>query len=192
MLRFVSRRVIWAIPTLFIVTFLVFVAIRVGTDPVKAYARANSHVTPAQIAQFKEKNGLDGLDLPAVLHVAGPLRHAVTGACSIVGQSPRVADAEARDGQHHRPRAVRLGHRHHDRAGHRHPVARCKQHSAFDNGASAGAFVGLSIPPYISAILLQMLFAVYLTQWLGLSRVRCCRRRGSTRPATRASTRCCG
>ena len=34
MLRFVVRRLIWAVPTLLIVTFLVFVAIRIGTDPV--------------------------------------------------------------------------------------------------------------------------------------------------------------
>ena len=38
----------------------------------------------------------------------------------------------------------------------------------FDNGASTGAFIGLSIPPFVSAILLQMLFAVYSPEWLGL------------------------
>jgi len=43
-----------------IVTFLVFVAIRVGTDPVAAYKRANSHVTTEQVAKFKDKNGLNG------------------------------------------------------------------------------------------------------------------------------------
>ena len=40
MMRFISKRLFWAIPTLLIVTFLVFVAIRVGTDPVAAYKRA--------------------------------------------------------------------------------------------------------------------------------------------------------
>ncbi len=30
MLRFVIRRLVWAIPTLLLVTFLVFVAIRIG------------------------------------------------------------------------------------------------------------------------------------------------------------------
>ncbi|MEO5724717.1 MAG: ABC transporter permease, partial [Ilumatobacteraceae bacterium] len=42
-----------------------------------------------------------------------------------------------------------------------------KQHSKFDNTMSAGAFVGLSVPPYVSAVLLQLVFAVYMQKWLG-------------------------
>ena len=39
MFRFILRRVLWAIPTLFVVTFLVYCAIRFGTDPVQSYKR---------------------------------------------------------------------------------------------------------------------------------------------------------
>ena len=41
MIRFIVRRLLWAIPTLFIITFLVFLAIRIGTDPVQSYLRVN-------------------------------------------------------------------------------------------------------------------------------------------------------
>src|ERR1700712_535056 len=60
MLRFAFRRVLWTVPTLLIVTFLVFVAIRVGTDPVAAYKRANSHVSADQILAYRKANGLIG------------------------------------------------------------------------------------------------------------------------------------
>ena len=41
MLRFTGRRVLWAIPTLLIISFLVFMALRAGTDPVASYVRVN-------------------------------------------------------------------------------------------------------------------------------------------------------
>ncbi|MEO8266461.1 MAG: glutathione ABC transporter permease GsiC, partial [Ilumatobacteraceae bacterium] len=60
MIRFVARRLMWTIPTLFIITFLVFVAIRIGTDPVQSYLRLNPRATPAKILQYKQTNGLTG------------------------------------------------------------------------------------------------------------------------------------
>ena len=47
MLRYTSRRLLWAIPTLLIITFLVFLALRAGTDPVASYLRVNPRATPA-------------------------------------------------------------------------------------------------------------------------------------------------
>jgi peptide/nickel transport system permease protein len=166
MLRFISKRLLWSIPTLLIVTFLVFVAIRIGTDPVAAYKRSNSYVTPEQIARFKEKNGLTGTVFQQYFVW---LKNFVTGnwGVSIVGSRPVWPSL-----QHAIANTIVLG-----------LFASAigisiglgigilsalKQHSVFDTGASAGAFVGLSIPPYVSAILLQMLFAIYLTDWLDL------------------------
>ena len=34
--------------------------------------------------------------------------------------------------------------------------------------STTGAFVGISIPPFVSAVILQLLFAVYLTRWFDL------------------------
>ena len=36
-----------------------------------------------------------------------------------------------------------------------------------DTSVNTAAFFGLSIPPYVSAVLLQLLFAVYWKQWFG-------------------------
>ena len=166
MLRFISKRLLWAIPTLLIVTFLVFVAIRVGTDPVAAYTRANSHVTAEQIAKFKDKNGLNGTIIQQYFTWLGNF---VTGnwGVSIVGSRPVWPSL-----QHAMANTIVLG-----------LFASAigisvglgvgilsalRQHSVFDNGVSAGAFIGLSIPPYVSAILLQMLFAIYVPRWFGL------------------------
>ena len=52
MFRFIVRRSLWAIPTLLIVTFLVFVAIRIGTDPVQSYLRLNPRATEAKVQQY--------------------------------------------------------------------------------------------------------------------------------------------
>ena len=71
-------------------------------------------------------------------------------------------------------------------------LAALRPYSKFDTAATTGAFVGISIPPFVSAVLLQLFFAVYMTKWLRPRPSRSCPRRASTRPATRASTRCCG
>ena len=57
MIRFVVRRLLWMIPTLFLITFLVFIAIRIGTDPVQSYLRINPRATPAKILQYKKTTG---------------------------------------------------------------------------------------------------------------------------------------
>jgi ABC-type dipeptide/oligopeptide/nickel transport system permease component len=50
----------WTIPTMFVITFLVFIAIRIGTDPVQSYLRINPRASQAKIQQYKEVNGLTG------------------------------------------------------------------------------------------------------------------------------------
>ena len=49
-------------------------------------------------------------------------------------------------------------------------LAALRPYSKFDTAATTGAFVGFSIPPFVSAVMLQLLFAVYMTKWLGLSK----------------------
>jgi peptide/nickel transport system permease protein len=45
--------------------------------------------------------------------------------------------------------------------------AALKPGSRRDVSVNTAAFVGISIPPYISAVLLQLLFAVYWSKWFG-------------------------
>ena len=44
-----------------------------------------------------------------------------------------------------------------------------RQYSFFDQVSTGGAFVGLSIPNFWFALLLQIFFGVYLTKWLHLT-----------------------
>ena len=58
MFRYVARRLLWLIPTLLLVTFLVYVALRLGTNPVASYKRTNPRASKAKVAQYIEVNGL--------------------------------------------------------------------------------------------------------------------------------------
>ncbi len=58
MARFIVRRLLWMIPSILIVTFLVYVACRIGFNPVAAYSRANPRANQEKIDQFIETNGL--------------------------------------------------------------------------------------------------------------------------------------
>jgi ABC-type dipeptide/oligopeptide/nickel transport system permease component len=166
MFRFVGRRLIWAVPTLLIVTFLVYVAIRIGTDPVASYLRSNQRASQAQIQTYIEKNGLYEGFGGYVKGYFQWLGGFLTGDWpnSIKGNRevwPTLKDAMAN--------TLRL-------AG----IAACvgiivgitfgvlaalKPGSLRDGGVNTTALVMLSIPPFISAILLQMVFGVYTQEW---------------------------
>src|SRR4029078_7114893 len=168
MARFVSRRLLWTIPTLFVITFLVFIAIRIGTDPVQSYLRINPRASKAKIQQYKDKNGLNG---SIVWQYFSWLHHFVTfnWGRSIKGNRPVWPELKAAMAN-----TLVLG-----------LLATAiglviglaigilwamRPRSVFDEGATTAAFVGISIPPYVSAILLQLFFAITLTRWLGLSK----------------------
>lgn len=163
MLQFVIRRLLWAIPTLLLVTFLVFVAIRVGTDPVQSYLRLNPRASAKKILQYREANGLVGSIPEQYLRWLGKF---VTGnwGKSIKGSRPvwpSIKEALSNTfilGAFASVIGITVG----LGIG---IVASLKQYSKFDSASSAGAFIGLSIPPYISAVLLQLLFAYYFTKW---------------------------
>jgi peptide/nickel transport system permease protein len=57
-LRFVVKRLLWLIPSIIFVTFLVYVAVRIGWNPVASYLRANPRASEEKIAQYREVNGL--------------------------------------------------------------------------------------------------------------------------------------
>lgn len=165
MLRFIVRRIAWAIPTLLLVTFLVYVALRLGTNPVNSYLRSNPRASVAKIAEYKRLNGLGSNYVTGYLNW---LQHFITldWPRSIKGSRevfPALKDALAN--------SLRLG------AAATivgvtiglgigvfaalHPGGRR------DVTVNTAAFIGISIPPYISAILLQLLFAVYWSRWFG-------------------------
>lgn len=169
MLRFVVRRLAWAIPTLLIVTFLVYVAIRLGTDPAEAYERANPRANAAKVQEYRELNNLTGNYVQGYVGWLGDFFSPLWGGewqRSIVGRRPvwpEMKDAMAN--------SLRLG------------VtasflgisvglllgiyAALRPGSLRDTTVNTGAFVAFSVPPYVSAVLFQLLFAVMWSKWFG-------------------------
>jgi peptide/nickel transport system permease protein len=166
MTRFILRRVLWAIPTVLIVTFLVYVAIRLGTDPVEAYKRANPRANEAKIEEYRELNNLYEGFGGYIKGYFGWLGDFLTGDWprSIVGRRevwPELKEAMIN--------TIRLG-------GVATAVgmtiglslgvfAALRPGSLRDSAVNFSAFVGFSIPPYVSAVLFQLLFAVLWSQW---------------------------
>ena len=165
MLRYVLRRLAWAIPTLIFVTFLVYIALRIGTDPVASYKRINPRATKAKIAQYIEVNGLDPNYVRGYFRWLGNFvtfdwPRSIKGSREVW---PQLKDALAN--------TIRLG------------VAASsvgiviglglgvfaalRPGGRRDVAVNTAAFVGISIPPYVSAILFQLLFAVYWSRWFG-------------------------
>jgi peptide/nickel transport system permease protein len=169
--RFVLRRLLWAIPTLLIVTFVVYVAVRIGTDPVASFKRQNARASAKKIAEYKEVNALyDGVggyirgyftwlrrflsgDWPNSIKGNQPvwpkLKDALANSIVLAGAATIVGIS------------IGLG------VG---MVSALKRDSWLDSTATTGSFVGLSIPPFVSALVLQLLFGVTLVSWFGLSK----------------------
>jgi peptide/nickel transport system permease protein len=161
----VLRRLAWAIPTLIFVTFLVYIALRIGTDPVESYKRINPRASKAKIAQYIEVNGLDPNFVRGYFRWLGNFV-TLDWPRSIKGSRevwPQLKDSLAN--------TIRLG------------VAASgvgiivglalgvfaalRPGGRRDVAVNTAAFVGISIPPYVSAILFQLLFAVYWSRWFG-------------------------
>jgi peptide/nickel transport system permease protein len=171
-LRFVVRRLIWAIPTLFIVTFLVYAAIRLGTDPLAAYLRVNQRASEVKKQQYIEANGLydgfGGYVRGYFQWLGGFLQGPDNWPRSIKGNRevwPELKNAMIN--------SARLG-----------GVATMvgvtfglffgifvalKPGGMRDATVNTAAFIAVSIPPFVSAVLLQLLFAVYWNRWFGYS-----------------------
>jgi peptide/nickel transport system permease protein len=167
MLRYTSRRVVWAIPTLFVITFLVFLALRAGTDPVASFLRSNPRATPAAIQKYKEVNGLVGTPPEQYFRWLGHFLRGDWGS-SIKGNRPvwpSLKEAMANTlvlGIVASVVGVTIG----LSIG---ILAALRPYTKFDTAATTGAFVGISIPPFVSAVLLQMFFCVYMTKWLHMT-----------------------
>ena len=153
MLRFVLRRLLWMIPTLLVITFLVFVAIRLGTDPVQAYTRLNPRATEETIQLYKDANGLNGSIVEQYFAWLGNFVTFNWGD-SILGNRPvwpQLKNAMANTlvlGITATFIGVSVGLLIGIISA-RHP------RTLLDRSTTTAAFIGISIPPFISAVLLQ-------------------------------------
>jgi peptide/nickel transport system permease protein len=164
--RFVVRRLIWAVPTLLIVTFLVYVAIRNGTDPLASYLRSNQRASQAKIDEYIEQNGLyegfggfvKGYFQWLGGFLSGDWPNSIKGNKEVwpdlknaLGNSIRLAGIAAIVGI---SIGITFG-----------VIAALRPGSLRDGAVNSSALVMLSIPPFVSAVILQMVFAVYTREW---------------------------
>ena len=168
MFRFVLRRLLWAIPLLILITYLVFAAVRASNDPVAAFKRANPRTTQAQLEIYAKKNGLVG-SIPAQYwhwvktFVQGDLGNSIKTNQPVWKDLRQAAANTIVLGIFATSLSIPIG----LAIG---IIAARKQYSFFDSFATTSAFVGVSVPPFISGVLLKLLFAIGLTKWFGLSK----------------------
>ena len=188
-LRFTFRRLLWAVPALLIVTFLMFWPCRPARTRWPATCgQPAGHAGADPAVQGDERP--HRLDAGAVLQLAGQLPHRRLGQLH-QGQPAGVARAEGRPRQHARARhrspsssaSRRLHHRHHLGPAAvlevRHRRHRHAPSSASRSRRSSRRCCSSCCSPSPSRVARRR-------------RTLPARRSASTRPATRASTRACG
>jgi ABC-type dipeptide/oligopeptide/nickel transport system permease component len=163
MIRFIVSRVLWAVPVLIIASIVVFAAVRMSVDPVAAAAR-NPRTTPAALAKFKHDYGFDKSapeqywrwfshfvrgDWGRSQHSNGPiypeLRTALVNTLVLGLFASFIAITFG----------VIIG-----------IISALKQYSWFDNVSTGGAFLGLSLPPFVFGLILQIIFGTFLVTHL--------------------------
>lgn len=156
------------IPTIFIVTFVVYVACRIGWNPVASYARTNPRAGQARTDQFIEDNGLypgvrgyirgyfewlgkflQGPDhWPKSIKGNGevwePLRYSFFNTLRLAGTAAVIGISIG----------ISLG-----------IAASRKPGGWLDTFVNTTAFFVGGIPPFVSAVILQLVFAIQLG-WL--------------------------
>ena len=166
MINFIMRRLLLAIPTLIGVTFLIFLSIRlVPGDP--AIALASELATPELVARVREELGLDQ---PMLIQYTTYISRILQGDLgrSVRSGLPVVEEIEVR-----LPRtmllavvslvtssmlAIPIG-----------VYAASRPNSFFDGGSMIFALLGVSMPIFWLGLMLMILFAVQIPQWLGLN-----------------------
>jgi peptide/nickel transport system permease protein len=168
MLRYILRRLLWVIPTIILVTFVVYIAIRVGWKPEQSYQRANPRASKEKIQQFKDVNGLyDGVGgwvkgyfKWAWQFIQGPdkwprsirgralvyplLRYSIFNTLRLAGVATILGVVIG----------LLLG-----------VVASLRPGGMVDSVINTGAFILGSFQPFVSGVILQLVFAVSLG-WL--------------------------
>jgi peptide/nickel transport system permease protein len=168
MFRFVVRRLLWFVPILVLVTFVVYVAVRIGWDPVASYKRANPRASQAKVDQYIEVNGLypgftgyvrgyaewlwqfvQGPDawprsIKGQAEVYPQLRYAFFNTLRLAGIAATLGIAVG----------LIVG-----------IIAARKPGGVTDSSINGSAFFLGAIPPFVSGVVLQLVFAVQL-KWL--------------------------
>lgn len=163
--RYIIRRIIYAIPVILISSIVVFTVIHLTTPPVSP--RPSASVTQAAMQAYKHHLGLDkpaweqyliwlrdfvkfdwGSSILSTRPVLPDIRTALWNS-AILGIAATIVSLSV---------GVALG-----------VYSALKQYSVIDHLTSGAAFVGISMPTFWLALLLQILFGTYITKWFHLS-----------------------
>jgi peptide/nickel transport system permease protein len=167
-IRFIVRRMLWFFPTIVFVTFLVYITVRIGWDPVASYQRANPRASRAKLDEYRRVNGLyEGTwgyfrgygewlkrfvqgpshwsrSIKGRAEVWPPLRYAIFNTLRLGVISAGLGIIIG----------LVLG-----------ILAARKPGGPFDTVVNGSAFFLGAVPPFVSAVVLQLVFAVQLG-WL--------------------------
>jgi peptide/nickel transport system permease protein len=167
MLRYVIRRLLIAIPILLFLSIIVFMAARASSSP-EAAIRLNPRVSAADIERYRANLGLDKSNAEQYAIWLGnfaqgdlgdslvknrpvwPLLKSAIGNTLVLGLAGISVALLI---------GIAIG-----------TLSAIRQYSWFDNMATGGAFLGLSMPQFWFALILQLLFGVWLIDWLNLNR----------------------
>ncbi|MGD2045600.1 MAG: ABC transporter permease [Gemmatimonadota bacterium] len=166
MLRYAIRRLLFSIPVLLLSSILVFTVVHATADPL-AMMRSNPRVSQEDVMRVRQQLGLDrsgpaqyvswlshfvrgdwGTSLITGASVGSEIRSALVNS-AVLGIAGIVVSLLF---------GVTIG-----------VLSALRQYSTFDNVATGGAFLGLSIPNFWFALMLQIVFGLYLTRWFNLS-----------------------
>ena len=157
MLRFIVRRMLWAIPVLIAGSFILFVALHLTTDPVKAAIHHN--VSPEALVKFKHDLGLDK---PLLEQYWIFLRKFFTGDFGTSYTSgapvwPELRTALANSlvlgifaGFFYVTIGIAIG-----------VISAIRQYSWFDNLATGLSFFGLAMPPFFFGLVTIVLVGTF-------------------------------
>jgi peptide/nickel transport system permease protein len=165
MLRFILRRLLISIPLLLVASVLVFTVLHLTIDPA-AGVRVNPRISVADVQRYRHDLGLDRSG-PAQYFawlgnfVQGKWGHSLFSSTSVSGEIREALVNSMVLGVTGFTIALLLG----VSIG---VIAAVRQYSVFDYLATSGAFVALSIPVFWFALILQLLFGLYLVRWLHL------------------------
>ncbi len=166
MYRYIIRRLIFAIPVLLISSVLVFAVVRSTFDPLGG-AVINPRISAADVQRVRHDLGLDKSPLSQYLTWLGKFIRADWGK-SLLSNRPVYPDIQSAMAN-----TVVLG-----------GVAiafslligisigvysALRQYSWFDHFSTSVAFLGLSMPNFWFALLLQIFFGIYISKWFHLT-----------------------
>jgi peptide/nickel transport system permease protein len=167
MLRYVVRRIVFSIPILLLASILTFVVVKQTTTPLGAI-RLNPRVSQADIARYKHSLGLDK---SGVSQYTSWLKNFVRGDWGRSLISNRPVWPQFKDALWNTfvlglaalavslALGVVIG-----------VISAVKQYSWFDYFSTSTAFFGISIPTFWFALILQLVFGLYVVHWFGLSK----------------------